>query len=138
LEDAYEFVSKANDIEVIIVDEAHRFRNQDTQDYEWLKNICRGKIVILLTATPFNNRPDDIFSLLKLFIVPQKSSITLSDDLRSMFISYQQLFNKLAYIKRYAKKSDSQKQRKASGYYKEIFKREKIDFRLVDNRLQAL
>jgi len=138
LEDAYEFVSNANDIEVIIVDEAHRFRNQDTQDYEWLKNICRGKIVILLTATPFNNRPDDIFSLLKLFIVPQKSSITLSDDLRSMFISYHQLFEKLAYIKRYAKKSDSQKQRKASKYYKEIFNREKIDFRLVDNRLQAL
>ncbi|MFN3740992.1 MAG: SNF2-related protein, partial [Thermodesulfovibrionales bacterium] len=65
LEEVLEYVSRARDIEIVIVDEAHRFRNQDTKDYELLKNICRGKIVILLTATPFNNRPSDIFSLLK-------------------------------------------------------------------------
>src|SRR3989304_4400140 len=41
LENVSEFVSKAKDIEVVIVDEAHRFRNQDTKDYEYLKNICR-------------------------------------------------------------------------------------------------
>ncbi|MBT9538196.1 MAG: DEAD/DEAH box helicase family protein, partial [Nitrospirae bacterium] len=66
LENITDFVNKAKDIEVVIVDEAHRFRNQDTKDYEYLKNICRNKIVILLTATPFNNRPGDILSLLKL------------------------------------------------------------------------
>ena len=75
LENIADFVNRAKDIEVVIVDEAHRFRNQDTQDYEYLKNICRNKIVILLTATPFNNRPGDILSLLKLFITPKKSSI---------------------------------------------------------------
>jgi len=62
---------KLNDVEVVIVDEAHRFRNQDTKTYEYLKNICRGRIVILLTATPFNNRPADILSLLSLFITPK-------------------------------------------------------------------
>jgi superfamily II DNA or RNA helicase len=55
-------VQKEKDYEVIIVDEAHRFRNQDTEAYEILSNICRGKIVILLTATPFNNTPADILS----------------------------------------------------------------------------
>ena len=59
--------------EVVIVDEVHKFRNQDTAAYEALMDICRGKKVILLTATPFNNSPADIFSLLKLFIVPGAS-----------------------------------------------------------------
>jgi len=40
LEKTLEFVNNHRDIEVVIVDEAHRFRNQDTQDYEYLKNIC--------------------------------------------------------------------------------------------------
>lgn len=43
LEKAAEFVRNTNDIEVVIVDEVHRFRNQDTQDYDHLKNICRAK-----------------------------------------------------------------------------------------------
>ncbi|MFZ3105614.1 MAG: DEAD/DEAH box helicase family protein, partial [Smithella sp.] len=64
LENTLDLVKKLDDIEVVIIDEAHRFRNQDTQDYDLLKNICREKTVILLTATPFNNRPADILSLL--------------------------------------------------------------------------
>ena len=39
LEKTLDFVNKYKDIEVVIVDEAHRFRNQDTMDYECLKNI---------------------------------------------------------------------------------------------------
>ena len=34
LENIADFVNKTKDIEVIIIDEAHRFRNQDTKDYE--------------------------------------------------------------------------------------------------------
>src|SRR3990172_6635617 len=41
LENIADFVNRARDIEVVIIDEAHRFRNQDTKDYEYLKNICR-------------------------------------------------------------------------------------------------
>jgi superfamily II DNA or RNA helicase len=55
------------DYKVIIVDEAHKFRNQDTDSYEALSVLCKGKKVILLTATPLNNSPLDIISLLKLF-----------------------------------------------------------------------
>ena len=38
----------------IVVDEAHRFRNENTQSYADLLDICRGKKVILVTATPLN------------------------------------------------------------------------------------
>ena len=56
-------------MDVVIIDEAHYFRNQDTADYELLSTICNNRKVILLTATPFNNSPSDFFSLLKLFIL---------------------------------------------------------------------
>ena len=84
--------------EVIIVDEAHRFRNQDTEAYEALADICRGKIVILLTATPFNNSPSDIFSLLKLFLIPGLSGITIEPDLEGRFRSYNYRFRKFSFI----------------------------------------
>jgi len=52
LEKAAEYLQEhGDDVEVIIVDEAHRFRNEDTADYEWLSTICRNRIVILLTPS---------------------------------------------------------------------------------------
>lgn len=121
LEETLEFVKRREDIEVVIIDEAHRFRNEDTQSYQYLKEICRGKIVILLTATPFNNKPSDLFSLLKLFTIPKKSTITLDEDLETKFNYYQIYFNRLAYIKNYWNSKDSNRQRRAFRYYKEIF-----------------
>ncbi len=59
----------------VVIDEAHRFRNENTQSYADLLDICRGKKVILLTATPINNTIDDIFSQLKLFQIPRNSTI---------------------------------------------------------------
>jgi len=109
------------EIGVVIVDEVHRFRNQDTQSYECLKNICRGKKVILLTATPFNNRPDDILSILKLFVIPKKSAITLEDNLVDKFRSFQSTFNKLAEIKKYYNSPDQQKRERAFNRYESLF-----------------
>ncbi len=138
LKDAAEYVSKAKDIEVVIVDEAHRFRNQDTKDYELLKNICRTKTVILLTATPFNNRPADIFSLLKLFVTPKKSTITLTDDLENRFTEFKGIFDRLSYIKRYKDSSDPKKQKRALSYYKALFGKDKIDPYQVQKRTHYL
>ena len=121
LEKLQEFVSKTKDIEVIIVDEAHRFRNQDTKSYELLRNICRTKQVILLTATPFNNRPADILSLLKLFTVPKKSGITLENNLLDKFLTFEQTFKKLSYIKKYHNSRDKDKKEKAHANYKSLF-----------------
>ena len=69
----------------IIIDEAHRFRTETTITYEKLAEICRGKRVILVTATPYNNTPKDILSLLKLFQKAKKSTIPNLPDLESFF-----------------------------------------------------
>lgn len=138
LENAAELVRDIDEIEIIIIDEAHRFRNQDTRDYELLKNICRDKIVILLTATPFNNRPSDIFSLLKLFITPKKSSITLSNNLVARFRTYKTTFDKLSYISRYGRSNDETKRAKAMADYESLFGETPINYSRVKQRAHYL
>ncbi len=59
----------------VIIDEAHSFRNEETISYEKLSQICRGKRVILVTATPLNNTPRDLLSLIKLFQNGKKSTL---------------------------------------------------------------
>lgn len=138
LENIAEFVDKHRDIEVVIIDEAHRFRNQDTKDYEILKNICRNKIVILLTATPFNNRPGDILSLLKLFITPKKSSITLENNLVDKFKAFKGTFDRLGYIKKYWNSPNSAKRKKAEAYYQTFFGENTIQLEKVAQRSHYL
>ncbi|MCL6102660.1 MAG: phospholipase D-like domain-containing protein [Bacteroidetes bacterium] len=138
LEETAKYVNFRNDIEVIVIDEVHRFRNQDTKDYEFLKNICRDKIVILLTATPFNNRPGDILSLLKLFIDPKKSTITLENDLAAMFRAYKGIFERLSYIKKYHNSPNREKRDKAQGYYEVFFEEKEIDLKKVKQRSRFL
>lgn len=69
----------------VFIDEAHRFRNEGTQSYEILHDICRGKKVILVSATPLNNTIKDILSQLKLFQSPQKSTIPGVRNLEAFF-----------------------------------------------------
>jgi superfamily II DNA/RNA helicase/HKD family nuclease len=71
----------------IVVDEAHRFRNENTQSYASLLDICRGKKVILVTATPLNNKVDDIFAQIKLFQAPKQSTIPGVPNLEKFFAS---------------------------------------------------
>ena len=68
---------------LLILDEAHRYRNEDTNDYKLLHQVCRGNPnnkVIVLTATPFNNAPKDIFALIKLFQTPGQATIRSVDN----------------------------------------------------------
>jgi superfamily II DNA or RNA helicase len=69
----------------IIIDEAHRFRTETNITYEKLAEICRGKRVILVTATPYNNSPKDILSQIKLFQKGRKSTIPNLPDLEGFF-----------------------------------------------------
>ncbi|HQO23409.1 MAG TPA: helicase-related protein [Spirochaetota bacterium] len=69
----------------IIIDEAHRFRTETTMTFEKLAEICRGKRVILVTATPYNNSPKDILSLLKLFQKAKRSTIPNLPNLEGFF-----------------------------------------------------
>ncbi|WP_159991433.1 helicase-related protein [Pelistega ratti] len=105
--------------EVVIIDEAHYFRNESTQDYEYLSSICRGKKVILLTATPFNNSPADIFALLKLFIIPGKSSLSLDDDLESQFRSFGYIYDQLSTILKDYQSDDFKKREKVEKIYEQ-------------------
>ncbi len=138
LENTLDFVKKIEDIEVVIIDEAHRFRNQDTQDYDLLKNICREKTVILLTATPFNNRPADILSLLSLFIIPKQSTITLDSNLVDQFRGFKGIFDRLGYIKKYHNSTDETKRQRAQNNYKGLFGEEKFDMKNVTRRSHYL
>jgi len=79
----------------IIIDEAHRFRTETTVTYEKLAEICRGKRVILVTATPYNNEPKDILSLLKLFQPAKKSTIPNLPDLEGFFGELERKLKKL-------------------------------------------
>ena len=59
----------------VIIDESHEFRNEETQRFEYLSEICKGKKVILISATPFNNSPRDLLSQLKLFQPAHNSTL---------------------------------------------------------------
>jgi len=71
----------------IFIDESHRFRTETTATYEQLAQICRGKRVVLVTATPLNNYPKDILSQIKLFQKVRKSTIPNLLDLEGFFSS---------------------------------------------------
>lgn len=80
-------IKKGTQYDYIFVDEAHRFRNEGTQGYEKLHQICFGKKVILVSATPLNNTINDIYSQLKLFQIPRKSTIPGIPNLEDYFSS---------------------------------------------------
>jgi len=69
----------------IFIDEAHHFRTEDNPTYEKLAQICQGKRVILVTATPYNNSPKDILSQVKLFQPGKKSTIPNLPNLEEFF-----------------------------------------------------
>lgn len=73
------------DYKNIFIDESHLFRNVKTQRYSKLARICRGKRVILVSATPLNNKPSDILAQLSLFQSPENSDIPNKSNLRTYF-----------------------------------------------------
>ncbi len=75
----------AEEYKYIFVDEAHRFRNEKTRQYELLHQICYGKKVILITATPLNNSIYDFYPLIKLFQAPNNSTIPEVKNLDDYF-----------------------------------------------------
>lgn len=135
--DIAESIDKRN-VEVVIIDEAHYYRNQDTEDYEALLKICRDRIVILLTATPFNNSPADIFSLLKLFIIPGKSGITIDQDLEGLFVRYGNKFKRLSNIIKFHNSKKARKNKKAKDLYREMFGEGEVNINIVRQETKSL
>jgi superfamily II DNA/RNA helicase/phosphatidylserine/phosphatidylglycerophosphate/cardiolipin synthase-like enzyme len=60
-----------DDYQMVVLDEAHAFRNPNTQQSQALRQLLRGtppKDVVMLTATPVNNSLWDLYYLLRYFI----------------------------------------------------------------------
>ncbi len=53
------------DYDMIIVDEAHKLKNNKTKNYEFVQNLPK-KFCLLLTATPIQNKLEEIFHLVSL------------------------------------------------------------------------
>lgn len=103
------------DYGIIVVDESHRFRNSDTKMYDKLDSLI-GDIspqpyVILLSATPQNNRPNDLKNQILLFQrEPNSSTLQNLGSHGNNLISYfaEKEKNYEAYIKK-NKMSDGKK-----------------------------
>jgi hypothetical protein len=101
LDEVLEMVNRQRDFEMVIIDEAHYFRNEDCEDYHYLSQICRGKQVILMTATPYSNRPSDVLSLLKLFTPVRQSLLTPDGNIEALFRDYQIRYTRIDYVLKY-------------------------------------
>lgn len=76
--------------EVVIVDEAHNFRNPETQRYKILAPYLNGKKVVLLTATPQNKNVWDIYHQIKLFHQSDVTDLNIApNNLKSYFDTYE-------------------------------------------------
>ncbi|MDR0604232.1 MAG: phospholipase D-like domain-containing protein [Bacteroidales bacterium] len=84
--------TKPQDYDLVIVDEAHKFRNDTAGMYTELQKICKTptkkkiadnayqqKRVILVSATPLNNRPEDIANQIYLFQDAKDSTLEISN-----------------------------------------------------------
>ena len=71
--------------DTVVIDEGHNFRNDNTKTYDNLAKLCKNKKVIILTATPFNNRIDYISSLIYLFQDKRNSNIPNLVNLEKFF-----------------------------------------------------
>lgn len=65
--------------DIVVVDEAHWFRNPATRRYRQLARRCRRATVLLLSATPLHNRASDLAALCALFMGRRAESLTPHD-----------------------------------------------------------
>ena len=55
------------EVDAIVIDEAHHFRNLSSQRYRQFFEITEGKQMFMLTATPINNSLYDLMHMIELF-----------------------------------------------------------------------
>lgn len=71
----------------VFVDEAHRFRNSGTEAFTELHQICHGKKVILISATPINNYTSDVENQIYLFQSKKNGTINGIKNIEGFFRS---------------------------------------------------
>lgn len=133
---------RPEDYDLVVVDEAHIFRSGDTTKYGLLELICktprnkvgndinRRKKVMLITATPLNNKPEDIANQLYLFQDSRKSTLEGVPNLQTFFSDKIEAYKKLKTIKDH---------KKLVAKVKEIYQpiREKVFAELIIRRTRA-
>lgn len=114
--------------DLILVDEAHKFRNHRSQMFQNLQIICKSgranngllegnkKKVVLISATPLNNRPEDIYYQLLLFQNARRSTLPAAN--------LQTFFGRIINKYREIKKQDEPDVKLLRELYSEI--REKV------------
>lgn len=88
IDEVYDKYKNSTEPILFILDEAHRYRNEDTQDYQLLHQLTRSNgenKVLIISATPFNNDPSDIFALIKLFQTPGAATLRTVENLSAKF-----------------------------------------------------
>jgi superfamily II DNA or RNA helicase len=95
------------DFDLVIVDEAHRFRNDSSNRYDELQRICKSrrrneglikseqKKIMLLSATPLNNRPNDLFNQMLLFQDARRCTIDGINNLQAFFAPLIERYNQI-------------------------------------------
>lgn len=121
-------IKHPEDYDLIIVDEAHKFRSDESEMFNLLQKLCKTprkrigndnspkKKVILVTATPLNNKPEDIRNQLYLFLDSKQSTIEVGN--------LQHFFRPL--IDRYGKLKKEKDQLKITSGIKEIYEEIRI------------
>ena len=96
----------ADEYDLVLVDEAHKFRNHTTGAFNQLQEICKmprmetgyipgyKKKVMLISATPMNNTPADIYYQILMFQDPRQCTIDGVPNLTSFFNPLIQEFKK--------------------------------------------
>ncbi len=105
-EDNYNYWN-ADEYDLVLVDEAHKFRSHTTSAFEQLQEICKmprvetgnipgyKKKVMLISATPMNNTPADLYNEILLFQDPRHSTIDGVGNLTAFFAPLIVEFRKL-------------------------------------------
>lgn len=103
-------INKPQNYDLIIVDEAHKFRTDNTGGYDALQRLCktpcrnlgniiteedRSKRIILISATPLNNRPEDIRNLVYLFQDAKNSTLSAATNIQHFFAPLIEQYRKI-------------------------------------------
>ena len=107
----------AEEYDLVLVDEAHKFRNHTTGAFQQLQEICKmprvetgnipgyKKKVMLISATPMNNTPEDLYYQILMFQDPRRCTIDGVPNLTAFFYPLNKEFKKI-------RKQDDPKQSK--------------------------
>lgn len=118
------------EFDLVIVDEAHNFRTDTSGRYDDLQRICKTprvndgliegvqKKVMLLSATPLNNRPEDFRNLILLFQNARRPTLDGITNITTLFQPWIKQYNDL--MRKRGKTSNAEITEAADQIYEEI------------------